>query len=974
MLHLLQRIFLVVLVLATPQWARADTTSTAGVKAENYIFLIDTSESTQQFNEPHTMESMITQALMVAGLSQRPVKVAVIFYGERVHVIAGSDGMPTAAHQTILLRALKEWPAPKGLTPLDTALLAAANMVKSARPGDSVTIVNFGDGSPTSGRLRPDDFPAVREQMERRIQAIHNSPYPPEIQQEQIANLHRLWRDPESDEGKVIWSIQHQAQFDACLSHAAALKARRVRFVTFDFHGLEALNQIHESAGGTVDDYALVRPANTILAKLHDLGLMNFDGVLVLPPMRVEARDDAFEASVPLDLGTVGDQALITVSFDTPIEDFPQHIDLSFASGGHSFRFEEGNLGPDMLLSHDAAGRTATATLSLADMPPDGRIVLNYRSPRQSLRAPAMTIYAHIRLGENLQAIFRPVHVDVDAKPPFQLSPQQLVQWTASLRQADEPRPVDLTNVEAVLRRQVDGREIRIDMSEDPAAPDRYVSADRNAIERGLYDVELHFGFPSGLNLKLRLAGHIDCQAADEHVTLELDDSSASPNWIDIGEIGDERTEGTIHLQVRSANVAYPITLDAAVVELTDSSGNAPGEPITDVSPTRFTVRPGKPTKVMLRWKLPERMDGVLDGPWEGRLTLTREDLDEPVDVRPFEEGSPAAEPINTVRFFLRRPEIVLSCPRGWRDELSDDAEGESSSLSIHADLGLPLERSIRLRAGHTSRVDRQLQLALELPFRDVQGRSYPEVELASVEECPLQQPVAVGTEAQWDLGLLIPMGLDANQLEGFIVISGDGMLPRRVPITLHLRHPPWGNAVQAGFWVLAAALALGAMMALRRLFRMRCFRLGHYFEITPEKPFEFLSVLQSRKGETELVIGERDVVIGKVGQSRLVAAPRRISLAEMLRPGEELLIGKKATPESAGLTVAVGPPQIVDGEPVVPARIYDSGQHAPSLEKTPRQLRRRLFVGAIAALLAFFLFHPAVLGGLQWVIDVVRP
>ncbi|MCY2988008.1 MAG: VWA domain-containing protein [Planctomycetota bacterium] len=331
------------------------------------IFLVDRSESMAHLPEPDTIQAAINEALQVAILSGRPAKMAVIiFNGRGVKILGDDQDMPMSALKSLHKRLFNEWPTPDGGTPLDEALQHCARMVKSLPAAARITIVNAGDGQPSSGRLRPDDFSDIQKEMERQLKGIQSQSYPPGILQQLVDQRQRAWKDPTTEEFRKLYALQIKAEFDACLRHAAVLKGRKVRFVSLDFVGqLDELRQIHDAAGGTAEDYAVVRPANTAVKRIHDLGLTRLDGVIVPPPVHVPADAASFECQIQHSLDRVGEAALVTVLFHQAIPRFPEQVELSIDAGGVPYRFDVQNQDPNVILTFDAAGNVTGATLAL---------------------------------------------------------------------------------------------------------------------------------------------------------------------------------------------------------------------------------------------------------------------------------------------------------------------------------------------------------------------------------------------------------------------------------------------------------------------------------------------------------------------------------------------------------------------------------------------------------------------------------
>ena len=944
--------------------------------ASTLVFLVDRSASINDLPIPENTQAVITHVVKVAALSRRPVKVAVIlFNGDGLNVLAGDDGLPTAAHEALLQRLLTEWTPPRGGTPLNDALQACLQMLKACDSEEHVTVVHCGDGRPLSGRLRPDDFPDVKQHIERRTRAILDGPYPEVIKQGQIEKLKLAWQDPNTPEGRQIWQIQVKAELQACLSHAAALKARKARFITVDFNGIADLQRIHEAAGGTHRDYLLARPANTLVAKLHAAGLTAFEGVLVPRPLSAPAAPTVFEKTIDLQLDDVGEAIVLTVVFDQPVVDFHQHVELSVETSEGTYAFNTQNDDPQALLSLDNAGRVATATLSLPSLPADRRLRIRYRSPSLSLSLPAMTIYSHLRLQPGLRAILRPLHTPADRDPPHRVSPTQPLQWAAALRSDGDPRPRPLAAVEVVLRRRRDGHEIRLDMQKGPSSPGVFVTPSASRMEQGSFSADLHFMLPSGVQVRIGLTDHVESRSADEHLTLELNETSRSRQCIDLGEVGDDVAEGTAQVLVRSAQIDYPLSIKARVVDLVDQRGTPLNAEV--IAPTReeFVVRPGHPTSLALRWRLPDRLDGIEDGPIRGRLQFFREDLDEPIDVRPYLDPEQAVTPINEIRFHLRRPAFQVSSPRAFRERLQTRAGTFGQSLVLHVDVATPLNRIVTFNVAHTSVRDREILVAWELPFRDPQGRAYRDLSMAQADDCESSRQLAPGETATWIYRLHVPDGVSFPSATAVVRISGDGLKECLIPVEIKLRKRLWAHRIRSGLCGLFALFGLGAAVTCVRLARLRRFAPGRAFEITEDSPFEhFISVASGRGGMAELRLEGRGIQYRRRSEPRAQRAPSRLPLSDLrTSSGDALLITAEGTGDQPGPTVCIERARQDGGKPVVEASIFDPGQHAGPLRSHRRKLVSRCLLTVVCAALAVTLLSPPLVSAAQWLVDLIQ-
>jgi hypothetical protein len=939
--------------------------------AQTVIFLVDRSGSIGELPKPENTQAVIQHTIKVAALSSQPAQFAVIiFNGDGVVVLAGDDDQPTVAYDTLLNRLQSEWPEAKGGTPLVDALQICLQMIGEAPSGEQVTVVHCGDGKPMSGILSPDKFPAVKKHMDEMIQAIVNGPYPEPIKQRQHENLRLAWGDLRTPEGERIWAIQETAELDVCFEHASALKSHGVRFLTVDFNDVEELRQLHDAAGGTDDDYLLVQPATELVNQLHGVGLTRFSGVVTPDPIVVPPDLTSFESETEVPLDAVGQAAVITVFFDEAIERFGEHVILTIESSEGNYEFSVNSQNPQTILSFDNAGRVTMATLTLPALPQDYRLTVRFESPSMSLHPSGMTIYRHLRLQEGLFAVLRPTNVSVDDSPPYSVAPTQAIRWTASLQNADNPKPEPITSVEAVLRRRSDGNEFRLTFQEDTNAPGVFITPSESRLEPGIYSAQLFFVLPSGVPCRMELNRHVESMISDEHLTLELNDTSKSLKYIDLGEVGDDAIEGTVQMFIRSLNIDYSLPVRVEIVELTDQTGiplNAEViVPVTD----KLVVRPGQPTSLTLRWRLPERLDTIEDGPITGRLIFQRQDTEEPIDVRSHLDPEQATvTPINEIRFFLRRPTISVSAPRAFRDSIRK-SNGENL-LILYADVSIPFERTVRLSVGHDSVLDRELTVAWQLPFRDPEGRSHRDL-LLTPDDGEATRILGPGDKDAWCYDLAIPEGYSGSTVEAMLTISGDGLRSVDIPVEIRLREPLIGHKLRAALLVLGILFAMLAVVYAVRSLHFRRYAPNREFEIDLDTPFEFASLTSSRSGGPELCFEGRDITLRRPGDYKSQRAPRRLPLDLSGQPDEELIIAKGGEGDEPGLTFSIHRVRIEDDRPIAEASIVEPGEYSKPLIAYPRRFRRSLFVCTLCVVLTITFFTPPVVSGAQWVLDLV--
>ncbi len=934
------------------------------------ILLIDNSGSILELPVADTMRSFVVHLAKVAALSPRRIKlVAILYDGNGVEVVGDPndvvDGleMPTATHDTFLHRLLTEWKEPNGGTPLDLALNYAA-FIASEQPAESdVTVVSFGDGTPWSGFLRPDDFPEVREAMDQKVQAILDGPFADAIKQGLIERVRREWEDASSDDGKRIREIQRQAEYRACLENADHLLSAAVRYVTVDFAGIPALREIHVAAGGEERDYVLLDDPAQVIGRLHLLGLTQFEGVVAPEPIMTPPTEE-FEAEHDVAVDPFAERLVLTIALNPPIDNAGEDAVVSVDVDGSVITFD-GDGDPNAIRATDGKGRMASLTLCLDAAPESGVVSVRFESPQQSHKVPGATIYLHVALSTDLVPVFRPINADVDQKPPYVVSDTHALPFEAAILGPDQ-LPIPVAQIDVVLRSTRGGDALPITMAEEPSVPGLFLSAQPVALPIGTYDVEFHYVLPSGVPLQVVLHEQIVCQRQDEHVTLELtDDVAKKAGHVALKQIGDEQTEGVVNVLVRLANVDYPVSLRASIVGLQDAQGNEPNAPILTIPRDRFVVQPGRPTKLAIRYQVPPRLDGVVDGPFEATLAFMREDQGEPIDVRPFVNADFAVDPVNLIRFTLRRPGITLEAPRIFGDEIV--RSGSEVRVEVHADVWAPYGRDLRVVARHDSQVARTLRIDPRTPFIDADGREYESIAFTLVEG-DARQEVEPGREAEWRFRVEIPDQAAFERVTADVVVAGEGLRTVTLPVEIVLRDPLLAPRIEKALWGLfAAALVLGVAAFVRHV-RARRFDLDREFVAAIDRPFIFIEV-----DEKAILLPGGDVWMQTDGDRRFRKAPSRIPLRR-LSEGRRLLLAQPNENGEPGLTLAIESVETdAEGNPVLAGSVQDPGPYVETIARHRRRWKRRLAAAAALFLIAASAYAPAVVHGVQLLLDTFR-
>lgn len=968
----LRKLVFVLLLLIFCGRASAAAATPAGLE-EVLIFLIDRSGSMRLLPEPDTTQAAVTEAIHVANLSGRPVKMAVIlFNGNGVKILGDEKDLPTAALRALHKRVLNEWESPAGGTPLDAALQHCVRMVKELPASARVTVVNVGDGQPDSDCLRPDDFAEIREEMDRQIKALQSQAFPPRIIQELLEQRQRAWKSPATEEFKKLHDLQVKAEFQACLRHAAMLKGRKVRFVSLDFVGqLEALRKIHDAAGGVDADYATVKPANTVVKHIHGLGLTQLEGIVVPAPVQVAADANAFELKRSHPLDSVGDGAIVTIVFHQPIPRFSEQVELSADIGGATVTFDVRNNDPNVILSFDAAGNVVAATLVLPSLPANRDLKIRYRSPAMSLPVPEMTIFTHLRVAPTLRIEARPLHRGPEERAPFSVSIARAVEWTMGLRFQDDPKFLPLRGVEPVWRRRTDGGEIRVDMQPDPGTPGAFRSATPLQFPPGSYDLQVNLILESGAQIRLKVPLHVQAQQGDEHVTIQYDNTSQSDDHLELGEIGDEFREGTATLMLRTAGIDGPTQLELRIVGLADQQGNSPQEAWIQPAQKQLQAFPGRVQKAILRWKLPDQIeDGLVDGRYTGQLQIRRVDTDQVLDARPFDPAlNVGTHSIADVSFLLRRPHLVARAPRAWRDRLQADANGHLT-LPLNVDVGVPFECAVKFHLLNQSSLTRDVTSLLQTPFRDEKGRNIRGITMTLAEECGATQAAPAHGTVTFAYRLLVEDTEDLRNGTARLSFSSPGVHGVQFPVDVRIRQPLLGTWIRRCLYLLALLLLPLLILALRALAKANPYRAERALVCTSRKPSALFQLEKAAK-DTVRINASGPISIRRQDEphDRPVSGTLRLSAGDA-SPSNPLLIAEQR-PDGQRTIIAVT--EILfdeEGEPELQGYVVEGGRFEHRAVSAKRWACRHALAASLLMAGGLFLFHRPVLAAAQWVCD----
>jgi hypothetical protein len=950
------------------------------------LIMVDYSGSTALLNPPHTMQASVVHLVNLAEFSGQPVAIAVVFFGQGgVRVVGDKGGMPTLAYAALRQELLGSWPKPAGETPMDEAFQATLKLARTAPRGAPISVVLMSDGQPESGRLRPQDFPEIAQEMARHREAVVKKyqGFPPEILQHYLRQLEAEWSTPGTEAFKQLYDRQVRAEFQTTLQHAAALAKEKVRFVTVDFGGgIPQLREIHQAAAGADRDLVATSP-NAVTGKLHELGLTALPRVVLAPVQFYDAQSDSFDRSIELLLDPIADRGMLTVEFSPAIPDFASQAFLKARVDGSESAFTLGNTAPQRLLALDAKGNVATATLLLDAIPKDGRVTIQFQSPKASLHVPGCTVYTYLRLPPNVSVAFRPSTAEAESLAPHRVSASHAVAFTCALRTEAEPKPYPLRSMEAVLLHTGSRQPVRLDMHPDPASPGAFTS-DEVTLTPGCYDVETHIVLPSGAKFSLTLPRQLESQLRDEAVAVEvLQPLADSPEAtkplgsIAFEPVGDEITTRSLVVVLRSLEIDYPLTLVPSVT-LADPQGTVPRQQWISFDKPRVVLQPGRAEPLRLTLALPKEIEeAIRDSRFEGKLSLMRTDTHEPVPLRRYRKisGVPDDEPVEQITFTLARPRLLPSVWYALRNRLkvcSDDR----IECRVNVSIGQPFQRRVTIQVSHQSVLARSVTVLASGAFTDANGRYVPQVRLTPIEAAESTLEIAPGQTGCWEYEFAMDEGCGVDKAFGTLDILSPGLQPQRISVVTSRRNPLLEARVRLACALLIGISLLLAVRALYRRLRAGRLRTGAQHVLTPQRPLAgLLSLEVGRQGTLHVISSEPMTVQGKEDYRPKLIPARRPAIVGVaaVNPARPLALtvqpaGGRPACEILVLECLSSP----DGEPELYVEVSSGEEADREMGRQGRVLRRCLGLAVVCAIVAVTLHYPLVLAAAQWVYDAI--
>lgn len=952
------------------------------VPSKHIVFLIDHSPSMKRFQPPECSHAVVDMILSLAELSGENVAICVVFCGGDGVTVFGDDrGMPTAAHTALRAQLLQQWPSLSGNTPLDSAFERLVQILSSLPVNADVTIVSMLDGVPDSGRLRPDDFPEVRDVLdgvrERALQRTDG--FPTVIREAKLRDAIRPYADPTTTEFKELYALQQQAEFNRTLDFADVLRARHVRYVTFALAELPQLEELHSAAGGLTEDYLQIE-AGRVLSALPALRLTDLPRIVRLPDHKFDEDPQSFKRTLTIPLESLGEAAFATIVFDPPLEQFSDHYRLTARADGAAYAFAIDGIDPAAVLMRDRAGNVVAASLMLESMPQDANVTFEIDSPAQSKHVPACQVFSFLRTRSDIAADLRPSYRQDLASPPIVVSPRSATDWRFALRIEGEPHPYPIAGVEAVVKNRRDGSEQRWAFTADPQSPGEFGTAG-TLLPQGKYNVELHLRLPSGAILHLRLDQHIQSVLADERISIDIVHISETDveftgthrrEFLHFGTLGDRLTKWTIPVTLRSERIDYPVTVESQF-ELSDPEGNVPTKQWIRAMPTPVTLVPGQAHNLKVVLTLPEDIGAVLrDGLFEGRLQLIREDTDEPIRIVRFETlaGIGDDSPVEQIRFELKRPRCEISASYALRDWVAEKHD-DRAVLPVRISIDEPFGRRIAVAIRSESELVRTYKV-LPMPAFDGAGQAVPQINLIPVEGAEAEQEIAPGETGTWVFDFSITDDCPVENAIAILDITAPGVAPQRLEVHFERRKPLLASTIRFACWCIAGLMGLLFLQALGRKITSRKKCSGILHEVTSEKPMPDAFHIEKTSAGTKLVADET-IGVTLPGESR----PRK--LAE----GRSLLLPLGNISERTPLIIHVGEDDeqrltlealeaFDDPEQgsTIPMTVTSSPRYDTQSDRAGRSMRRSIVIAVCGLLIATYLSTPSVLRAAQWLYD----
>ncbi len=302
---------------------------------------------------------------------------------------------------------------------MDEAFQTLLQLLKESGQGAETTIISIHDGVPSSGLLRPEVFPEVREAIDRKLAAaIEKSKlFPPNVQQEFVRRIEEPLYNPETREFEELYAVQLPLEVKRVVGLASNLKAFKPRFITIDFKGVPTLAEMHAAAGGSPDDLLQISPSE-VIQHLHKRNVTSLARIVQLPDVQIQATPEALEATTDLTIDPIADEVLVTIELTPAQPEFLERSELTISSAGFETSISDDTEGAEFHVCRDAQNNVATISLRLQN-PRSESIRIDWKSRQGDSTVPAMQIRSWMRLKESIAAELYPEHIDPSGTIPI---------------------------------------------------------------------------------------------------------------------------------------------------------------------------------------------------------------------------------------------------------------------------------------------------------------------------------------------------------------------------------------------------------------------------------------------------------------------------------------------------------------------------------------------------------------------------
>ena len=399
----------------------------------------------------------------------------------------------------------------------------------------------------------------------------------------------------------------------------------------------------------------------------------------------------------------------------------------------------------------------------------------------------------------------------------------------------------------------------------------------------------------------------------------------------------------------------------------------SPGSAST--SPRSHSSRAGPKSSVRSS-PLPKQIEeAIQDGRFEGKLSLVRPDLQQPVPVKRYSKicGVDENEPVERVTFTLARPTMTITARHAFRNRIKLTSDNKIT-LPIHVSINQPFQRTVTIEVTHDSVLPRDVTALPTAIFTDGDGREVPSVRLVPVADMPLSQQIAPGESGRWVFQFAVDKDCPTNLVFGTVDLSAPGMSTQHVSVLVERRNPLLAATIRFACWMLAALCAFFAIQAIVRRFRARHFRTGQTHVMTPKRPIKgALAVAAARNGTIQL-ISEEPMKVSRHGdpKPKLCAPQRPVTIdPNEVTPSRPLRLelcspdGKPS--QSFELTECL---TTDDGNPEVHLEVTAGEGADQQRAQHSRRVRSMLSVAAASGLLAATIGYPLVITSAQWLYD----